>query len=147
MYAIPVCLIDENPTSLRITNHLLREYYSEELMVVGTSLGHESAIAQVRDFKPRLILINLELHASATVHLIQRLRAAFPDIAIIAVGVLNIESLRQMALEAGADYFVSRAGLSEQLLPAARGVLGQASHRSTAVTTAFTELHLAFAAG
>ncbi|NIO68874.1 MAG: hypothetical protein GTN71_07505 [Anaerolineae bacterium] len=50
------------------------------------------------------------------------LQAMLPEVGIIALTVLDIESYRQAALAAGVNDFVSKTSLSTDLLPAIRRV-------------------------
>jgi two-component system NarL family response regulator len=146
MQTISALLVDENPTFLRITTNLLRDYYREELSVVGTSPGYEDALDQVNSLRPEVILLGLDLRNRSGLRLIQRLRAAAPDVAIVVLGPLDMDEHRQEALAAGADAFVAKVSLHADLLPTIRQVMGRALvPRGVTTQTQFSELMLAYA--
>jgi DNA-binding NarL/FixJ family response regulator len=55
--------------------------------------------------------------------LVRRLRARFPQLKLIVVGVHDDAHVRQSALDAGASGFVPRRAVASDLLPAVAAVL------------------------
>jgi DNA-binding NarL/FixJ family response regulator len=147
MDTIYVLLVDENPTFLRIAAQLLRNYYSEEVTVVGTSLGYEDAMQQAHLLKPHLILMGLDRNHPAGSQVVQRMRHAAPDSGIVVLGTLDIDTYRQDALHAGADAFLAKAALHEHLLSTIRQVVGRTATRNELEPyyLGFSELMLAYA--
>lgn len=126
MDAIPVLLVDENPTFLRIATHLLREYHSDELTVVGTSAGYDNALHQANRLKPHVVLVGIDQsnQDGEGIQCIARLRAALPNVCIIVLGTLDMETHRQTALDAGADSFITRSALGRTIMPTIRSITG-----------------------
>jgi DNA-binding NarL/FixJ family response regulator len=124
MIPVSVLLIDANATFLRIATRLLQEYYSTELMLVGTSAGDADALQQAQTLQPRIILLGLSQHSLTALRLIPRLRAIMPDVGIIVLGALDIHAYHQAAHDAGADAFVAKVALSHNLLPTIASVSG-----------------------
>jgi DNA-binding NarL/FixJ family response regulator len=145
MQTISVLLVDENPTFLRMTTHLLRDYYREELTVVGTFPGYEDALDQVNSLRPEIILLGLNPRNRSGLRLIQTLRAAMPNVGIVVLGPLDMDEHRQEALEAGADAFVAKVSLLTDLLPSIRQVMGRPVVSREVIQTRFSELMLAYA--
>jgi DNA-binding NarL/FixJ family response regulator len=127
MHTIRVLLIDANPTFLRIATRLLHEYYSNELTIVGTSEGEDDALQQAEQYQPRVVLLGLGQHNLTMLQLIPRLRTLVPGIAIIVLGTLDIHAYQQAALAAGADAFVAKVALNQQLLPTIQSLITVAS--------------------
>ncbi len=123
-HAIPILLIDANQNFLRILSSLLREYYHQELHVIGTAFNNGDAVHQAQELTPRIILLGLDQHSLSSLQLIHRLRAVMQDVGIIVLGSLDIDSYRQAALAAGADAFVAKVALNSELLPAIRCIVG-----------------------
>lgn len=124
MDAISILLVDENPTFLRIVAHLLREYYHEEVTLVGTSAGDEDALHQVQRLKPRVVMIGMDLQSRQGLRLIPQLRMLIPGVKIIVSGPLDMPSCRQSALDMGADGFIAKAALHTELLSTIRRTTG-----------------------
>jgi DNA-binding NarL/FixJ family response regulator len=110
-------LVDDNPTFLRIATRILREYCYDEVSVVGTVSGSSDAFERASSLKPRIILLGLNRLGVVDKELISQLRSVLPDVKIIALGPLDKAAYRQAALDAGADAFVAKVNLSNDLLP------------------------------
>jgi DNA-binding NarL/FixJ family response regulator len=117
MHTIRVLLVDANPTFLRIATRLLHEYYSNELTIVGTSDNEDQAIQQAQQEQPRAILLGLGQHNLTMLQLIPHLRALLPGVVVIVLGTLDIHAYQQAALAAGADAFVAKVAINQELLP------------------------------
>lgn len=117
MDAISVLLVDENPAFLRIVTRLLREYYQEQLTVVGTSLSNEGALYLACRLQPQIILMGVGQYSLAGLRLVARLRTALPTTGIVVLGSLDIRAYEQADRDAGADAFVDKVNLN-RILPA-----------------------------
>jgi CheY-like chemotaxis protein len=117
MHTIRVLLVDANPTFLRIATRLLHEYYSNELTIVGSSDNEDQAIQQAQQEQPRAVLLGLGQHNLTMLQLIPRLRALLPGVVVIVLGTLDIHAYQQAALAAGADAFVAKVAINQELLP------------------------------
>lgn len=117
-----IFIVDTNPDFLRLVKRLLQDYYSEALTVVGTSLDEGDALAQARRIRPHIILLSLEQHFREGLQLIPRLRIALPHVRIIVLGSHDMPDYRRLALEAGADAFVAKVALNDELLHTIRRI-------------------------
>lgn len=72
---------------------------------------------RARSLKPRIILLGLNRQGLVDRQIISQLRSVLPDAKIIALGPLDKAAYRQAALDAGADAFVAKVNLSNDLLP------------------------------
>ncbi len=118
MYPISVLLIDDHPTFCRIASNFLQTQSKEEVVVVGVAGGGEEALALVQRQPPDLVLCDLAMPSPNGLEIIPRLRAALPDVGIIALSCHEPNSYRRAALAAGADEFVPKASLATDLFPA-----------------------------
>ena len=118
MIAVRVLLVDDNPTFLRIATRYLEEH--EEIAVVASLSGGAEALASVEELRPDVALIDLAMPDLSGLEVIPRLRAARPELGIIALTFLDTDGYRQAALAAGADEFVPKATLITELIPAIR---------------------------
>jgi DNA-binding NarL/FixJ family response regulator len=126
MYTIRVLLVDANLTFLRIATRLLYEYYSDDLTIVGSSTDEDDALQQARQHQPRVVLLGLGQHNLTMLQLIPRLRALVPGVVVIVLGTLDIHAYRQAALAAGADAFVAKVAINQELLPTIRSFISTA---------------------
>ncbi len=120
MKPISVLLVDDNPAFLRIVTRFLQQH--DDVVVVGAAGGGEEALALAQDLQPDIVLIDLAMPGLSGLETIPRLRAMLPKVGIIALTVLDTNSYRQAALEAGANDFVPKASLNTDLLLAIRRV-------------------------
>ena len=116
-----VLLMDDNLTFLRIVTRFLDAH--DDVIVVGTVCKGENAITLIRDMEPDIVLIDIAMpNLLDGLKFIPRLRAALPDVGIIALTLLGTGGFRQAALDAGVDDFVPKAAMGADLLSAIRRV-------------------------
>ena len=121
MSPIPVLLVDDNPTFLHIAVRFLQEH--DDVFIVGIARGGREALAQARELRPRVVLLDLVMPDLPGLEVIPLLRAALPEVGIIALTLLDANGYRQAALTAGADVFVPKAAMGTDLLLAIRRVV------------------------
>lgn len=84
--------------------------------VVGEAAEVESLIALANEVRPDLVLLDWELPGPTSTRVLRTLRAASPQLKVIALSVRP--EARRAALAAGADTFVSKGTPSARLLAA-----------------------------
>lgn len=111
----PVLIIDDNPTNLKVVRVLL----SVEGYDVKTATDAEEAVRVLKTFRPRLILMDLQLPGMDGLRLTRRLKAdpATKDIRVLAVTAYAMKGDEQKALEAGCDGYVTKP-IDTRALPA-----------------------------
>ena len=86
------------------------------LEVVGEAANAEDLLAQAKETCPDMVLVDWGLTSSAGFDLLAALRGVCPDLFVVTTsGRIGV---RQVALAAGADAFVSKADPPERLLAA-----------------------------
>src|SRR3990172_5032567 len=118
MAPISLLLVDDSPTFLRLVSRFLSEQYPDELVIAGLASGGEAGLAQAHALRPDIVLIDLAMPGLPGLKAIPLLRAAMPNLGIIALTLMEPNGYRQAAFGAGADEFVSKATLATDLLPA-----------------------------
>lgn len=107
MMSAPVVLVvDDNPTNLKLIAYLLQAKGYD----VRTALDAESALEVVRDARPRLILMDLQLPGMDGLELTRLLKAA-PEtrgIVVIAVTAYAMKGDEERAREAGCDGYIAK---------------------------------------
>ncbi|MBI3921333.1 MAG: response regulator transcription factor [Armatimonadetes bacterium] len=120
-HRISVLLVDDSSAFLRIAERFLNE--SSEVRVVGVALGGLHALPLARDLQPDAIVVDLQMPDLNGLELIPLLRTALPEARIIALTFHDDSLYRNAALRAGADDFVAKGNMGNDLLPAIRNVV------------------------
>ena len=125
-----ILVVDDNPANLR----LLRLLLSAESYEVRTADGAEEALVMLDGFRPRLILMDLQMPGMNGFELTRRLKAdaATRDIVIVALTAYAMKGDEEKAREAGCDGYVSKP-IDTRTLPAlvARHLTGDGQRRET----------------
>src|SRR5438105_15508705 len=102
----PILIVDDNPANLKLARISLE---NEGFEVRVASDGNE-ALAVLRGFRPRAILMDLQLPGIDGLELTRRLKAdpATRDIRILAVTAYAMKRDRERALEAGCDGYIAK---------------------------------------
>jgi CheY-like chemotaxis protein len=106
MTGAPLLVVDDNPINLKLVKTLLQVEGYE----VRTAADAAQALAAVAAFRPRLILMDLQLPGLDGLELTRRLKAdpATRDILILAVTAYAMKGDEQKALAAGCDGYVPK---------------------------------------
>ena len=121
----PILIVDDNPTNLKLAQRLL----TLEGYEVRTATDAEEALAILERFRPRLILMDLQLPGLDGLALTRRLKAdpATRDITIVALTAYAMKGDEQKALHAGCDGYIAKP-INTRALP---GVLARYLNRSS----------------
>jgi CheY-like chemotaxis protein len=111
----PILVVDDNPTNLK----LLRLLLSGESYAVRTAGDAGEALGVLKEFRPRLILLDLQMPGMDGFELARRLKsdAATQDIVIVALTAYAMKGDEERAREAGCDGYVSKP-IDTRALPA-----------------------------
>jgi CheY-like chemotaxis protein len=111
----PILVVDDNPANLR----LLRLLLSGESYAVRTAGDAGEALAVLREFTPRLILMDLQMPGMDGFELTRHLKAdaATRDIVIVALTAYAMKGDEEKARAAGCDDYVSKP-IDTRTLPA-----------------------------
>lgn len=113
---ISILLIADNaPLQFAVTNYLKRDH---DLIVVGINPGDDNNLNKIETLDPQVILLDLDRPESNGLVTIQCLRTTFPETTIIALSFVDGQSYQRVTLNAGADAFIHKPEMSEQLIPA-----------------------------
>jgi DNA-binding NarL/FixJ family response regulator len=113
---VRVLLMDKNKPFLRTATNLLQR---ENGLVVLDDVGEgEEALSLTQRLQPQVVLVGLDTPGQMGLKTILRLRRMMPELTIIALSMVSGEACRRAALAAGADEFVPKRSLNNDLLPA-----------------------------
>lgn len=117
---LQVAVLDDNRHFREAVVNLLRR----QPRLVPTALdGQDALMLQESALEFSLVLVDLHLQAVSGLEMIRRLRAAHPQIGIIAMALWPDDVYRCVALAAGADDFLAKSTLTAHLLPAIKRVV------------------------
>jgi CheY-like chemotaxis protein len=110
-----ILIVDDNAVNLK----LLRVALSVEGYDVRTAADADQALAILAQFRPRLILMDVQLPGMDGLALTQRLKAdpAHPEVLVLAVTAYAMKGDEQRALLAGCDGYLTKP-IDTRTLPA-----------------------------
>ena len=142
MSAGRILVVDDEPQIRRIMRTALTTAGYE----VEDAKTGEEALAKVRDYRPDLVLLDINMPGMGGLAACRALRAD-PNVAIVMLTVHNTEAAKVEALDAGADDFVSKPFSTPELLARIRAVLRRAPvAQSSATRLRIGDLTIDFAA-
>lgn len=102
----PVLIVDDNPVNLK----LIRVLMAGEGYEVRTATDAEEAMAVLKTFYPRLILMDIQLPGMDGLELTRRLKAepTTKDVLILALTAYAMKGDEQKAIEAGCDGYIQK---------------------------------------
>lgn len=114
-YPLRILLIDDSPYFLAAAVEFLN--LQEGIAWTETASNTEEALTQAKRLQPHIVLLDINLEHSSGLNLIGPLRQNIPHTKIIVLTILDAEMYRPAALQAGADHFVPKTQMHEQLIP------------------------------
>jgi two-component system KDP operon response regulator KdpE len=118
MSAGRILVVDDEPQIRRIMRTTLTGAGYE----VDDAKTGEEALTKVREFRPELVLLDINMPGMDGLEACRALRSD-PNVAIIMLTVRNTEAAKVEALDAGADDFVTKPFSTPELLARIRAAL------------------------
>jgi CheY-like chemotaxis protein len=112
----PILVVDDNPANLK----LVRVVLAMEGYEVRTAMNAEEALAVLGTFRPRLILMDIQLPGMDGLELTRRLKAdpaAHGEPVILALTAYAMKGDEERVLGAGCDGYISKP-IDTRTLPA-----------------------------
>ena len=127
MSAGRILVVDDEPQIRRIMRATLAGAGYE----VDDAKTGEEALEKVRDFRPELVLLDINMPGMGGLAACRAIRAA-QNVAIVMLTVHNTEAAKVEALDAGADDFVTKPFSTPELLARIRAALRRVPVAQTA---------------
>ena len=110
----PILIVDDNPANLKLANVLL----AKEGYEIQTAADAEEALKLLETYKPRLILMDIQLPGMDGLELTRRLKAdpAMKGIVILALTAYAMKGDDEKAKAAGCDGYITKP-IDTQALP------------------------------
>lgn len=118
---VSIVLADDHAVVRRGLRLLLA--LEDGLHVVGEATGAEGALDLVRDLRPDVVVLDLNMPGQPALTAIPELRAAHPAVAIVVMTMEADPAIAQAALGAGASGYVLKDAAEAELVAAIRAVL------------------------
>jgi len=111
---VPVILVAANQIFIKAAASLIN--HLPELNLTGTAQEYAEANDQIARTNTQLVLLDLDMPGKSGLETIRSLRLSWPNLTIIASSAMDTRSSLKAAVHAGANDFVSKTRLSEDLL-------------------------------
>lgn len=102
----PILIVDDNAVNLK----LMRVLLAGEGYTVRTAIDAENAVAVLKEFRPRLILMDLQMPGMDGLELTRRLKKdpALAEIVVVALTAYAMKGDEGKAIEAGCDGYITK---------------------------------------
>jgi two-component system response regulator DevR len=104
---IRVLLVDDSVVVLHGLKTILKE--SRNIIVVGTASTYDEAITAVRQQKPDVVLLDVQLGSASGIDLCETLRHTFPQIGMCFLTAHEDRALLRAAIRAGAQGYLLKS--------------------------------------
>jgi len=118
---IKILIVDDNPSFRKRVNDFLVS--QEGYRVIGQASNGEEAISQALELNPDLVLMDVRMGGMNGLSATQRLKDEMPEIAIIILSKYDLHEYREAARIRGANGYVVKMNLVEDLLPTIQRVM------------------------
>jgi DNA-binding NarL/FixJ family response regulator len=121
-----VLLVDDHP----VVRQGIARILAAEIPDLGLAEAEngDSAVAQMRERPPHLVLLDLTLPGDSGLSLLRRVRREFPSVPVMIVSMHPADQFAQRALQAGAVGYVAKDSDPQELVHAVRAALSGGRH-------------------
>jgi len=119
--AAKIVIVDDHPTVREGLAQLISR--QGDLHVCGEADDVESAMSEVANSRPDVVVVDMGLKNSSGLDLIKRLHETWPETAILAWSMHEASLFGKRAMKAGALGYVSKTEPTERVISAIRSVL------------------------
>ena len=116
---VNIIIADDDKTFRGILRRLLER--QQGVLLVGEAEDGEEAIRLHLRLRPEIIFVALSLPNASGLEVTRRIKASSPESRVIVLAIHDEEVYRRAAMESGADGFVLKKSLPEDL-PSAIGI-------------------------
>jgi DNA-binding NarL/FixJ family response regulator len=130
--SIRIVIADDHRVMLDGIRALLRDVSGLE--IVADALNGEELMTQVRTHQPDVVLTDIQMPVKDGIQAATEIHAAFPQVKIIALTMLNESMFIRRMLEAGVSGYVTKNVDKDELVRVIHKVAGGEKHFSEEVT-------------
>jgi two-component system invasion response regulator UvrY len=117
---IKVLVVDDHDLVRMGISRMLADV--RDIRVVGEACSGEDALRLVRELKPQVVLMDIQMPGIGGLEATRKLLQAHPEVHILAVTACNEEPLPSMLMKAGASGYVTKGTPLPDMLAAIRSV-------------------------
>lgn len=110
---ISVVIIEDHEIVRAGIRHFLDT--EEDIQVVGEAATAAGAMEVVREHKPDVVIVDLDLPDMYGIQVIESFKAAYPDLGIMVLTMYDSEDIAMQALRAGARGFIIKGAATEEI--------------------------------
>jgi len=114
MRPVRVLLVDDHAIFLAALHALLD--HDERVEIVGETDNGAHALELDEELKPDVALVDLQLPVMDGFETTKRLHERRPDLRVVVISGLSTEGVAQQAAAAGADAFLYKGGLHDEIV-------------------------------
>lgn len=126
-----ILIVDNFPTWRGLIKTLLA--LTPEWQLAGEASNGPEAEARVRELRPDIVLLEIDLPVIDGIQLARRLHAEYPETRLVFLTTENSPEMAEFALSAGALGYVLKVSVVEELLLALNAVMANKRFISKAV--------------
>ena len=106
--------------------HSMKDFleWEPDIEVIGEAADGQEAILKARELKPDLVLMDLRMPGISGIDATRQLKDEMPEVKVIILTIFDLQAYKDAAVASGADGYVTKGSLFEELLPAIRGIFG-----------------------
>lgn len=127
-----ILIVDDHPLVREgLTSRIARQ---SDLEVCGEADDLKEALAQVKALSPDLVIVDIQLANSHGLDLIKEIHGRFPSIKMLVVSAFDESLYAERALRAGAQGYINKRELQNNIIDALRTVLNGQRYLSGKMT-------------
>jgi len=121
MPIVRTLIVDDNATFRRRVKEFLAS--EPDIEVIGEAADGQEAILKARALHPDLVLMDVRMPGTNGLDATRQLKEEMPELRVIILTIYELQEYREAALASGANGYVVKKSLIEELVPAIRGAM------------------------
>lgn len=117
-----VYLIDDHPLLVQGITELVNA--ESDLVVVGSTAEWTSALKQIPELKPDVVVLDITLAKANGIEVLKNLRVHFPDLKVLMLSMHDENLYAMRSVRAGAHGYIMKMSATEEVVAAIRRILG-----------------------
>ena len=117
-----ILIVDDHPIVRQGLTLLINR--EKDLAVCGDAEEACTAMRQIRETKPNLIVVDISLNGPDGIDLLKEIRLRQPNMPVLILSMLDEQVYAERALRAGANGYIMKHEATERVLVAIRRILG-----------------------
>jgi len=116
-----IIIVDDHPIVRQGLIGLIN--HEDDLDVCGQAEDAHQAMETINALRPDIVIVDISLKKTSGIELIKDIKAAYPNIAVLALSMYDESLYAERALRAGAKGYVMKREASEEVTKAIRKIL------------------------